>query len=213
MRLPDLIRHDLDARHGRLVRAALLDVDDDFRVIPRPHFDAAVERLEMQIDEARDVEAFLLVLDVALLIDVDDAGRPGEGAWRPGKAITSVRRIPIKTTSPGRGFRPGLFPGNPGLHDCQPRVQHHEIGDRARARSRRGPQPSSRAGVVEHISAACTMSRPHCVDQLRKRAVHRQHAARQGAVVEARDVADGDRPAAERARAIPAAGRSRPCRR
>ena len=73
--------------------------------------------------------------------------------------------------------------------------------------------PSARAGVVAHTVAASDRLSPISVTSLRERAIHRQRAARERAVVEIRGVADGDRAAADDASSSRAAGRIRRCRR
>ena len=102
---------------------------------------------------------------------------------------------------------------DPRLDDAQPVVEHGQIGDGHPAMTPNPTRPSSRAGVVAHISAAWTRSTPQRGDERREDAIHRRHASGNRPVVEARDVADGDRQPAEPRARYRQAGRSRRCRR
>ena len=69
--------------------------------------------------------------------------------------------------------------------------------------ARRAPSPRSRAGPVpgpgswRTAARRRTMSMPQRSDQIPEHRIQRRHAARRRAVVEPRDVTDGDRAAAE----------------
>ena len=77
---------DLNLRHRLLILAALLDLDEHFGPIPGSDFDAAVERVQVQIDEGFGGEPLLFARDVALLIDVDRAGRCDKAPSRRGSS-------------------------------------------------------------------------------------------------------------------------------
>ena len=60
-------------------RAAFLDLDHDFALVPGLDFDRAVERGEPDVRRPWDREALLLAHDLPLRIDADDAAGPEGG--------------------------------------------------------------------------------------------------------------------------------------
>ena len=84
------------------------------------------------------------------------------------------------------------------MRDAEVAIEHGKIGDGALRNHTHVLQPecSRRRGPTDRRRV--DNARAHHVHQLRKRLIHRQDAARDGPVVQRRDVADGNPASADR---------------
>ena len=179
----------------------------------------AVEGRQVQLRGAGHLEALLFADDLPLRVDADDAA--GAERWRRPEAapsreeMTSYERIDGKRRAavPGRKSVPGVKTGC--SHEVRPRltpIQRPKAssppiqvwvtvksGPRT-ARSAMAPgrddsealEPEGPGGGGRADGGGVDVAEPHDAHQQRERPIHRQHAAREGAVVEVGRVPDGD---------------------
>src|SRR6187397_141709 len=184
----------LNLRNRLFVLSALFDLDDCLRTIPRANLDRPIEGIEVQLEKLVGREPFFVPLDVGLVIDVEvarlaahDSGGEDGGREEPGHLPEldeyGHSKVLITILGPSSGCHTFLpFHENsrrspepstrlPAMNVSTTRNRSSSTVRSAIAPLAMTPcptRPSSRAGVVLHISATRTRSMPHCATRQAK---------------------------------------------